>query len=64
MEELAVSASTDFIDDGRFQIDKDSARDVLSSAGLAEEGSKRVVGLFVLVRDTTVGVDAVLQAIL
>jgi hypothetical protein len=38
VEELAVSTSADFIDDSGFEIDKDGARNVLSAAGLREEG--------------------------
>ena len=43
VEERAVGASTDFVDDGGFQIDKDGAGDVLSRAAFGEESVERVI---------------------
>ena len=43
MEELSISASADFINDGGLQVDKDGAGDVLSSTSLREEGVEGIV---------------------
>ena len=43
VEELAVGAGSDLIDDGGLEIDEDSARNVLSSASLREEGVEGVI---------------------
>ena len=43
MEELAVRAGADFVDHGRFQVNKDGAGDVFAGAGLGEERVERVV---------------------
>jgi hypothetical protein len=65
VEQLAISASTDFIDDGRLKVDEDSTRDVLACTSLREESVEGVV------TDTdgfvrghlTVGLDAMLKAV-
>jgi hypothetical protein len=43
VEQLTVGTSTNLIDDGRFQIDEDSTRDMLTSTGLREEGVESVI---------------------
>ena len=64
VEELTVGTSADFVNDGRLQVDEDSARHVLTSAGLGEEGVERVIttadGL--VGRHLTIRLNAVLQA--
>ena len=59
---LGVGSSADFVTDGRLQIDKDGAGDVLSGGGLAEEGVARVVTNSV-VGHVSIGRDSVLQAV-
>jgi hypothetical protein len=65
VEELAVGASADFIDDSWFQVNVDGTGDVLASAGFAEEGVERVItSTNGLVRwHLTIGLDTVLQAV-
>ncbi len=65
VEQLTVGASADLVNDGRLQVDEDSARHVLASSSLAEEGVERVVTASDgLVRGhLTVGLDTVLQAV-
>jgi hypothetical protein len=43
VEELSVGASSDFVDDGWFEVNKDATWDVLASTSLGEEGVERVV---------------------
>ena len=43
MEELAVGARADLVDDGRLEVEEDAARDVLARARLGEEGVEGVV---------------------
>ena len=65
VEELPVGAGADFVNDGWFKIDEDSAWDVLASASLGEEGVESVIA------DTdglvgwhlTVWLDAVFEAV-
>ena len=64
VEELAISASTDFIDDGGFEVEHNTAGDVLAGAGFREEG---IVGIIfdadgLVGGHGTVRLDAVLQA--
>jgi hypothetical protein len=65
VEELAVGARADLVNDGRLQVHHDGARDVLASAGLGEEGVEGVVAA----ADGLVGghlavrLDAVLEAV-
>jgi len=51
--------------DGGFQVNKDSTRDVFAGSGLAEERVKRVVAAAdgLVARHLTVGLDAVLQTV-
>jgi len=44
MVKLGVLSGADFVANGRFQIHKDSTRDVLSGRGFTEEGVERVIG--------------------
>ncbi|RDX86580.1 hypothetical protein CR513_32074, partial [Mucuna pruriens] len=44
VEELAVGAGADFVNDGGFEIDEDGTGDVLAGSGLAEESVEGVVG--------------------
>ena len=43
MEQLSVGSSSDLVDYGGFQVDKDGPGDVLTGSGLAEEGVKGVI---------------------
>jgi len=63
--QLGVGSGADFVADGRFQIDKDGAGDVLSGRGLAEEGVEGVIGGGGSLRGghITIGGDSVLQAV-
>ena len=62
VEELAVSSSSDFVNDGGLQVNKDGTGNVLSGTSLREEGVERVVSSSNgLVRGhLTIGLDAVL----
>ena len=65
VEELAVCAGTNFIDDSWFKIDEDGTWDVLASASLGEEGVESIIA------DTdglvgwhlTIWLDAVFEAV-
>jgi len=43
MEKLTVSTSTNFVDNGRLEINEDSPRDMLPSTSLAKESIERIV---------------------
>jgi len=43
MEELSVGTSSDFIDDGRFQVEEDSSGDVLASTSFGEESVEGII---------------------
>lgn len=43
MEQLAVGASADLIDDGGLEVEEDGAGDVLASTSLGEEGVVSVI---------------------
>jgi hypothetical protein len=43
VEELAVGTSSDFINDGGFQINEDGTGDVFTSTGFREESVERVI---------------------
>merc|ERR1719183_3348491 len=64
VEQLAVGAGADLVDDRRLQVHEDAARDVLARTGLGEEGVERVItttdGL--VARHLAVRLDPVLQA--
>jgi len=64
VEELSVGAGTDLIDDGRLEIEEDSAGDVLASTSLGEEGVESVVATTdgLVGRHLTVRLDTVLEA--
>ena len=65
VEELSVGAGSDLIDDGWLEIKEDGSGDVLSSAGLGEEGVERIVtsadGL--VRRHLSIGLDSMLEAV-
>jgi hypothetical protein len=65
VEQLAVGSSTDLIDYGWFQVDKDSTGNVLAGSSLAEESVERVItnsdGL--VRRHLAIGLDTVLQTV-
>jgi hypothetical protein len=63
--ELAVRAGAHLIDDGRLEVNEDSARDVLTRTSLREEGVECVVSAANrLVRGhLAIGLDAVLEAV-
>lgn len=65
VEELAVGAGADLVDDGGLQIDEDGARDVLASAGLGEEGVEGVVAAAdgLVAGHLAIGANAVLEAV-
>jgi hypothetical protein len=65
MEELAVGAGTDFVDDGGLEINEHAARHVLSSAGLRKECVESVVTSTdsLIGRHLAIGLDTVLKAI-
>ena len=64
VEQLAVGARADLIDDGGLQVDEDSAGDVLAGAGLGEEGVEGIVATAdgLVRRHLAVRLNAVLQA--
>jgi len=43
MEQLTIDASANLIDDSRFQINEDGARDMLASSCLREKGVERII---------------------
>jgi hypothetical protein len=61
MKELLVRPGSNLADNGRLEIHEDGARDVLASSSLGEE--RREVLVVHSVRNRSVGVDAVLQAV-
>ena len=64
VEELSVGAGSDLIDDGRLEIEEDSAGNVLASTSLREEGVESVVTTTdsLIGRHLTVRLDTVLEA--
>ena len=64
VEQLSVGASADLIDDGRLEIEEDSAGDVLASTSLGEEGVESIVATTdgLIGGHLTVRLDAVLEA--
>lgn len=65
MVQLGVRPGTDFVTDGRFQVDEDGTGDVLPGRSLGEERVERIVGLTDgLVRGHgTIRIDAMLEAV-
>jgi len=65
VEELSVGAGSDLINDGWLEINEDGSGDVLSSAGLGEEGVERIVtSADGLVRGhLSIGLDSMLEAV-
>jgi len=59
VEELAVGARADLVDDGRLEVEEDAARDVLARARLGEEGVEGVVAGADVGRGLAVGLDSV-----
>jgi len=43
MEELSVGSCTDFINDGRLEIDEDGSGDVLTGTSLGEKGVEGII---------------------
>ena len=64
VEQLAVRAGADLIDDRRLQIDEHAAGHVLASASLREEGVERVIAAAdrLVGRHLAIRLNAVLQA--
>ena len=58
VEELAVGARADLVDDGRLEVEEDAARDVLARARLGEEGVEGVVAGADVCRGLAVGLDS------
>jgi hypothetical protein len=66
VEELSVGAISHFVHDGGFKINVDGTRDMLSTAGLGEEGTKGILflGSGSLIRGTnSIGGNSMLQAV-
>merc|ERR550537_1476734 len=65
VEELAVGAGADLVDDSRLQVHEDAPRDVLASPSLREEGVERVVATAdgLVRRHLAVRGNAVLEAV-
>ncbi len=65
MEQLAVGASADLIDDGWLEVEEDGTGDVLASTGLGEEGVVSVIldtdGL--VGRHGAIGLNAMFKAV-
>ena len=64
VEELTVGTSTDFIDNGWFQIEEDATGDVLAGTSLGEEGVESIItATDGLIRwHLTIWLDTVLEA--
>jgi hypothetical protein len=64
VEELTVGTSTDFINNGWFQIEEDATWDVLAGTSLGEEGVESIIATTdgLIGWHLTVGLDAVLEA--
>ena len=64
VEELTVGAAVDLVDDGEFEVDKDSTGDVLARSSFAE-GVEGVVGYIEggVRRHHVVGLDAMFEAV-
>ena len=65
VEELSVGSGSDLVDDGGFEIDKDSPGDVLAGTSFGEKGVEGVVATTdgFVGRHLTVWLDAVLEAV-
>ena len=65
MEQLAISSSSDLINNSGLQIDKDRPWHVFAGIGFAKERVERVIGLAdgLIGGHLTIGVDAVLEAV-
>jgi len=65
VEEVAVGAGADLIDDIGLQITVDSARDVFSLASFGKEGAKSLIGilLLALLGEVTIGLNTMLEAV-
>merc|ERR1719438_171539 len=64
VKELAVSSSSDLINDSGFQINKDSSGDMLSGSSLSKEGSEGVIATHQFIRGhLTIRLDAMLKAV-
>ena len=65
VEELSVGAGSDLIDDGRLEIEEDSAGDVLASTGLREEGVESIItsSNSLIGRHLTIRLDTMFQAV-
>jgi len=64
VEQLAVGASADFIDNGGFEIEEDATGNVLAGTSLGEEGVESIVATAdsLIGGHLTVGLDSVLEA--
>jgi len=63
MEQLLVLAGSDFIDDGRFEVDKDSTRDPLARACFTKKRPKRVFVDYVRIGQLAGGLNTMLKAV-
>merc|ERR1719253_22158 len=63
--QLTVRAGADLVNNGRFEVDEHSARDVLSSSSLGEKGVESVIATTdgLVRRHLAIWLDAVLQAV-
>ena len=65
VEQLAVGAGSDLVDDGGLQVNEDCTRNVFSGASFGEEGGEAIVDLVgrLFGGHRAVGLDAMLEAI-
>ena len=63
MIELAVGSNSGLVNDSRLQVNKDSSRNMFSTAGLGEEGLEGVVSKCLVRGHAAIRLDTVLQAV-
>lgn len=65
VEQLSVGSSSDLVNDGGFQVNEDSSRDVLSGTSLAEEGVEGIVTTSdgFVTGHLTIGLDSMFQTV-
>ena len=63
MEELAVGSASRLINYSRFQIDKDSSRDMFTSSSLREEGGEGIVSESFVRRHVAIRLDSMLKTV-
>ena len=63
MVKLTVGSDTGFVDDGGFEVNKDSSWDVLSTSSFREEGLEGVISKSLVRWHTSIRLDTVLQTV-